>query len=88
MKEKTTIDVQGIKMALFRRKLVTIKKSMPKQVTYLSTIKKANGDVYIKAVVNKKDYLYTMPHNYDFTNADWERLEELIKGNCDVTERS
>lgn len=88
MEENTKIDVQQIKMAMFRRTMVTLKKSLPNSVTHLSTLKKSDGKVYIKAVVNKKDYLYTIPQDFDMNTEDWKRLEQLIKSNCDVTERS
>ncbi len=62
--------------------LKAIKKSLPKSCTYLSLYKRRDGDVCIRSVVNKTDYYYTLPQDFNLTEASFERIRSLILDEC------
>ena len=64
-----------------------VKSELPKNCTFLAPVKKSTGEVYIRAVIKdskgKKDaFLYTIPQHLAVTNADLERVKELITSKC------
>jgi len=67
--------------------LKMVKLELPKNCTFLAPVKKGSGEIFVKAVIkdnkNKKDtYLYTIPQHLAVTNADLERIQELITSKC------
>lgn len=64
-----------------------VKLELPKNCTFLAPVKKNTGEIFIKAVIKnskgKKDsFLYTIPQHLAVTNADLERVKELITSKC------
>lgn len=64
-----------------------VKVELPSNCTFLAPVKKSSGEVFVKAVIkdikNKKaTYLYTIPQHLAVTNADLERIKELITAKC------
>jgi hypothetical protein len=71
----------------YRRQLVnqvlkSIKKSLPRTCTFLSLYKRRQGDTCIRAVVNKTNYYYTIPQDFNLTEASFERIRSLILDEC------
>lgn len=62
--------------------LKAIKKSLPKSCTYLSLYKRRTGETCLKAVVNKTDYYYSLPQDFNMTEASFERIRSLVLENC------
>lgn len=64
-----------------------VKLDLPKNCTFLAPVKKSTGEIFVKAVIKdskgKKDaFLYTIPQHLAVTNADLERVRELITSKC------
>jgi hypothetical protein len=62
--------------------LKSIKKSLPKECTFLSLFRRKEGDICIRSVVNKKNYYYTVPQDFSLTEASFERIRSLILETC------
>jgi hypothetical protein len=63
-----------------------IKKDLPTNCTFLAPVRKTDGQLYLRATVKvngKKDnFLYTLPLDLDLTNADLDRIKNLISEQC------
>jgi hypothetical protein len=73
--------------AMLSQLLKMVKIELPSNCTFLAPVKKSSGEVFVKAVIkdikNKKaTYLYTIPQHLAVTNADLERIKELITAKC------
>ena len=66
---------------VFNSLLKDVKKSLPKECTFLSLIKTKEG-FKLSAVINKEEYRYSLPYDLKMTSADWERIVSLIKERC------
>jgi hypothetical protein len=62
--------------------LKAIKKSLPKVCTYLSLYKRKDGDICIRAVIHKTDFYYTLPQDFNLTEASFERIRSLLFETC------
>lgn len=67
--------------------LKSVKRSLPKNCTFLALFKKADGTLYVNAFITnsknqKEKFLYTMPQDLDFTPADIEHLKTLLLEKC------
>ena len=63
---------------IFSYQLKTLKKRLPSGCTFLSTLRKKNGEIQIKAVVKGEDYLFSVPQDLNLNAADIQELERSI----------
>lgn len=70
------------KIYLTNQVLKAIKKSLPRNCTFLSLYRRREGDLCIRSVVNKVDYYYTLPQDFSLTEASFERIRSLILETC------
>jgi hypothetical protein len=75
-------SIENIKLQALPNYLKIIKKSLPKQCTFLGSVRKPTGELYIKYIVNKESFLLTIPEDLNFTKADWDRIISLIQSKC------
>lgn len=73
---------------LFNTALRDLKKGLPSKCTFLSLIKKATGELAIRAMIKNSDgtkdgYVYTIPQDLMLTQADYSRIQELITKKCE-----
>lgn len=71
---------------ILQMQVKALKKSLPKYCTFLSPYADKSGEIYLKAVVNKKSIYLTIPQDFRFTEADIARITNLIETKCHVTE--
>jgi len=62
----------------------SIKKSLPKACTFLSTYKDSTGEILLKAVVRGTTSFIRIPQNSILKPAELERVMELLKTKCYV----
>jgi hypothetical protein len=67
---------------IFNAELRTIKKRIPKSCTFMSLIKTSEGEHLLKAMIKGDEYRYTLPQDLDMTQADYDRIENLITEKC------
>ena len=73
---------------MFAYTVKNLKASLPKECTHLAPYKDSNGQHFVRAIVNKTEYLFTVPEGLIFKNADVTELREQITKLCkgDVSE--
>ena len=64
-----------------------IKKDLPKSCTFLAPVRKTNNNLYLRATIKSADgtkdnYLYSLPEDLDLTDADLNRVKNLILEKC------
>lgn len=64
-----------------------IKKDLPKNCTFLAPLRKSDNTLYLRATVKsadgtKSNFLYTLPEDLDLTDADLNRVKQLITEQC------
>lgn len=62
--------------------LNSMKKMLPSNCTYLSLMKRSNGEIVIRSVVDKVDYLFSIPQDFSLTEADLNRIYRLLIEKC------
>jgi len=62
--------------------LKAIKKSLPKVCTYLSLYTRKEGDICIRTVIHKNELYYSIPQDFIFTEASYERIRSLLFEVC------
>jgi hypothetical protein len=73
---------------LFNYAIKFIKSELPSNCTFLSLIKKPDGEIMIKASIKnratniKDSFLYTVPQDFSLTDSDLARIKELISNKC------
>ncbi len=75
-------------VTLFNYAIKFIKSQVPSNCTFLSLIKKPDGEIMIKASIKRKNsnekdsFLYTIPQDFSLTDSDLSRIQELITNKC------
>jgi hypothetical protein len=62
--------------------LTSMKKMLPNNCTYLSLMKRRDGELVVRAVVNKTEYLFSVPQDLQMTEADLNRIHKLLTDKC------
>lgn len=62
--------------------LTSMKKMTPSNCTFLSLMKRRDGELVVRAIVEKKEYLFSIPQNLEMTEADLKRLHTLLIEKC------
>lgn len=68
----------ALRIHLFNVRLKDLKRRLPKKVTFISPIKGVNGDMFIRVGVAKEFYRFSIPNDFNLTEADWTRVVTLI----------
>jgi hypothetical protein len=69
---------------LFNTYLKIIKSEVPRACSFLSLMKKTDGELRIRAVINGEIYQFSVPQDLQMTEADLERVKNLIIEKCNV----
>lgn len=67
---------------IFNANLRAIKKNVPKACTFISLMKTGEGEHLVKAMIKGDEYRYSIPQDLDLTQADYDRIENLITSKC------
>lgn len=62
--------------------LTSMKKMLPSACTYLSLMKRRDGELVVRAVVSKTEYLFSIPQDLQMTEADLNRIHKLLIDKC------
>ena len=79
-KEEVTTSLYTLASKTYNSRLKQIKKSLGSQCTFMSNYIDSEGARFVKAVVNKEEFLFEIP--YDLTKiklSDYNYLKELIE---------
>lgn len=69
------------KKRILGKYMSSMKKMLPRACTFLSLMTRYN-ELVVRAIVNKKEHLFSIPQNLEMTEADLKRLHKLIKSKC------
>jgi hypothetical protein len=75
-------STKDIKVFIFRQTLKELKKDLPNVCTFLAPYLDTNGELYVKAIVNKNEHYFSLPYDLEFSKTDVERLKNLILEKC------
>jgi hypothetical protein len=70
------------KKYLVTQVLKAIKKSLPKACTYLSLYTRKDGLICLRAVIHKNELYYSIPQDFNLTEASYERIRSLLFEVC------
>ena len=68
----------ALRIHLFNVRLKDLKRRLPKAVSYISPLKDRNGDMFVRVAVNKDFYRFSIPNDFNLSEADWTRIVTLI----------
>jgi hypothetical protein len=77
---------QQLSGRILQLQVKSIKKQVPSSCTFLAPYTDKSGEVYLKAVINKKPTYLSIPQDFQFTVSDVNRIIELITNKCHVSE--
>jgi TPP-dependent 2-oxoacid decarboxylase len=72
--------------AILNNHVKNIKKRVTGSCTFLAPYTAIDGEVYLKAVINKKPTYLSLPQDFQLRAADIDRIVELINSKSHVTE--
>lgn len=79
MAKLETKRTQGFDLrGMYASALKLLKKSLPKECTFLAPFTNRNGLSLVKYIVNGKEYYSSIPPNFEFKKADLDVLREEI----------
>lgn len=70
------------KKKILSRYLVSMKRMLPNTCTYLSLMRRRDDELVVRAIVSKVEYLFTIPQDMQMTEADLQRLYNLLIEKC------
>lgn len=71
-----------IKKMILRDILKDVKKRLPSACTFLTSIKRASGEIHIRAIINKDTYTLRTPDNLNFTDAHIKEVYSSLLEKC------